>query len=360
MERAPLPLLAARGRGAACNPANRFEGLTQEVDGDWYDLEGHEDGRVPTQFLDDASKSVLSRNSSPDVGFDVSINPYRGCEHGCAYCYARPTHEYLSYSAGIDFETKILVKRNAPALLREELLAKSWKPQVIAMSGVTDCYQPIERELRITRACLEVLEEFRNPVVIVTKNRLVTRDIDILSRMAAYGGVKVCVSVTTLRLDLNRILEPRTSAPAQRLEAIRQLREAGVPVGVLMAPVIPGLTDPEIPAVLQAVAEAGAQFAGYVMLRLPYAVAPQFEQWLELHFPDRKEKVLNRLRSMRGGKVYDAKFGERMRGGGFFADEVENLFMLARKKAGIPASGPELNANAFRRIEQPGQLELFE
>lgn len=360
MERTPLTLWAARGRGAACNPANRFEGRTETVDGDWFDLEGQDQARVPTQFLDDASKSILSRNSSPDVGFDVSINPYRGCEHGCAYCYARPTHEYLSYSAGIDFESKILVKRHAPALLREELLAKSWKPQVIAMSGVTDCYQPVERELRITRGCLEVLEEFRNPVTIITKNRLVTRDLDILSRMAAYGGVKVMISVTTLRLELNRILEPRTSAPAQRMDTIRQLREAGVPVGVLMAPVIPGLTDPEIPSLVQAVADAGAQSAGYVMLRLPHAVAPLFEQWLEIHFPERKDKVLNRLKSMRGGKVYDAAFGKRMRGDGFFANEVENLFMLARKKAGIPASGPELNVHAFRRGETPGQLDLFE
>ncbi len=359
MERKPIHVLAERGRGAASNPANRFEGYTTEWDGDWLDAEGASEGRTPTQYLEDNSKSVMSRNSSPDVGFDVSINPYRGCEHGCTYCYARPTHEYLSYSAGIDFETKILVKKNAPALLREELSARSWRPQVIAMSGVTDCYQPVERELKITRGCLEVLEEFRNPVAIITKNRLVTRDIDILSRMAEYRGVKVNISVTTLSLELNRVLEPRTSAPAQRLAAIKQLREAGIPVGVLIAPVIPGITDPEIPAILQAVADAGALTASYVMLRLPFAVGPLFEEWLELHFPERKDKVLNRLKSMRGGKVYDAEFGKRMRGEGFYADEVENLFMLARKKAGIPASGEELNTGAFRKAGG-AQLELFE
>jgi DNA repair photolyase len=348
-----------RGRGAASNPPNRFALVSHEVDEDWLAYEGRDAVRLPTQYLEDASKSVLSRNTSPDVGFDVSLNPYRGCEHGCAYCYARPTHEYLSFSAGIDFETKILVKRHAPALLREELLARSWKPQPIAMSGVTDCYQPIERDLRITRGCLEVLEEFRNPVSIITKNRLVTRDLDILARMAAYRGVRVNLSVTTLDLDLNRILEPRTSSPAQRLDTIRRLNEAGIAVGVLVAPVIPGITDMEIPAILQAAGDAGACSASYVMLRLPHAVAPLFEQWLDLHFPDRKEKVLNRLRSLRGGKVYDATFGTRMRGEGVYADEAERLFAVARKKAGIPASGPELNTNAFRRAE-PGQLHLFD
>ena len=350
----PEQVIAAH-RGAAENPPNRFEKVHLERDEDW---NPEEDPLPRTQFLKDSSKTIIAYNDSPDIGFETSINPYRGCEHGCIYCYARPFHEYLGFSAGIDFETKIMVKENAPQLLREELASPKWKPQVIAISGVTDCYQPIERKLKITRGCLEVLAEFRNPVGIVTKNSLVTRDIDLLSELAKHDAAQVFISVTTLDTELRKIMEPRTSPPAARLEAVRRLSEAGVRVGILMAPIIPGLTDHEIPAVLDAAAKAGAKSAGHVTLRLPHAVAPLFEKWLETHFPDRKEKVLNRLRAMRGGKLYDSKFGQRMRGEGIFADQIDQLFDVARRKVGIAGRGGELSAAAFRR---PGgaQLQLF-
>src|SRR5262245_13472005 len=341
-------------RGAVSNPRNRFERLAIELDDEFA-----AEGRNPqTQFLRDDTQTLISYTDSPDLGFRASVNPYRGCEHGCAYCYARPYHEYLGFSAGLDFETRIMVKEAAPELLRRELSSPKWKPQVLAMSGVTDCYQPVERRLMLTRGCLEVLAEFRNPVGIVTKNFLVTRDIDFLSELARHNAVRVCVSVTTLDTELRKIMEPRTSPPAARLEAIRRLSQAGIPVTVLMAPIIPGLTDHEIPAVLEAAANAGAKSAGHVTLRLPHAVAPLFEKWLETHFPDRKEKVLNRLRAMRGGKLYDSKFGQRMRGDGIFADQIDQLFDVARRKVGIAERDGELSVDAFRR---PGgaQMELF-
>ena len=351
----PEQVIAAH-RGAAENPPNRFEKVHLERDEDW---NPEEDPLPRTQFLKDSSKSIIAYNDSPDIGFEASINPYRGCEHGCIYCYARPFHEYLGFSAGIDFETKIMVKENAPQLLRAELSSPKWKPQVIAISGVTDCYQPIERKLKITRGCLEVLAEFRNPVGIITKNFLVTRDLDLLVELARHNAVQVHISLTTLDTELRKIMEPRTSPPAARLEAIRRLSEAGVRVGILMAPIVPGLTDHEIPAVLDAAAKAGAKTAGHVTLRLPLAVAPLFEKWLETHFPDRKEKVLNRLRSMRDGKLYDSKWGQRMRGNGIFADQIDQLFDVARRKVGIAERGGELSTAAFRR---PGgaQLQLFE
>jgi DNA repair photolyase len=343
-------------RGAAANPPNRFEKIHLERDEDW---NPEEDPLPRTQFLKDSSKSIIAYNDSPDIGFEASVNPYRGCEHGCIYCYARPFHEYLGFSSGLEFETKIMVKEDAPKLLRAELSSPKWKPQVIAISGVTDCYQPVERKLKITRGCLEVLAEFRNPVGIVTKNFLVTRDIDLLSELARYNAATVCISITTLDTELRKIMEPRTSPPAARLEAIRRLAQAGVHVGVLMAPIIPGLTDHEIPAVLAAAAEAGAKFAGHVTLRLPHSVAPLFEQWLQTHFPDRKEKVLNRLRAMRGGKLYDSQFGQRMRGEGIFADQIDKLFDVARRKVGIVERGGGLSVEHFRR---PGgaQLQLFQ
>jgi DNA repair photolyase len=343
-------------RGAAVNPPNRFEKIHLERDEDW---NPEEDPLPRTQFLKDSSKTVIAYNDSPDIGFEASVNPYRGCEHGCIYCYARPFHEYLGFSSGLEFETKIMVKENAPKLLREELSSPKWKPQVIAMSGVTDCYQPVERKLKLTRGCLEVLAEFRNPVGIVTKNFLVTRDIDLLSELARHQAAMVCISLTTLDTELRKIMEPRTSPPLARLEAVRRLADAGVHVGILMAPIVPGLTDHEIPAILDAAASAGAKFAGHVTLRLPHAVAPLFEQWLTTHFPDRKEKVLNRLRSMRGGKLYDSQFGQRMRGEGIFADQIDKLFDVARRKAGIADREWNLSAAAFRR---PGgaQLQLFQ
>jgi DNA repair photolyase len=347
--------LISAHRGAPENPANRFEKIHLEPDADW---NPEEDVLPRTQFLKDHSQSAITCNDSPDIGFETSVNPYRGCEHGCIYCYARPTHEYLGFSAGLDFESKIMVKEEAPELLRAELSSPKWKPQVIVMSGVTDCYQPVERKLKLTRACLEVLAEFRNPVAIITKNFLVTRDRDLLSELARHNAASVCLSVTTLDPELRNVMEPRTSPPQARLAAIRELSRAGIPVTVLVAPVIPGLTDHEIPAILKAAAEAGASSAGFTVLRLPHAVAPLFEKWLETHFPERKEKVLNQLRAMRGGKLYDAQWGKRMRGEGIFAEQIEQMFAVARRKAGIPNEGGELSTAAFRRAGGE-QLSLF-
>ena len=334
-----------RGRGAAINPGNRFEQIHLERDIDW---DPSEDPAPRTQFYRDSSSTLITYNDSPDVGFSASINAYRGCEHGCIYCYARPTHEYLGFSAGLDFESRIMVKENAPQILRKELASRKWKPQPLAMSGVTDCYQPIERKLKLTRGCLEVLRDFRNPVCIITKNHLVTRDIDLLQEFASWNGAAVYVSVTTLDSTLTPRLEPRTSLPQHRLAAVRALSTAGIPVGILMAPVIPGLTDHEMPNIFAAAAEAGAISAGYVTLRLPYGVKDLFEDWLTRHFPERKEKVLNRIRAMRGGKLNDPNFGSRMRGEGIFAEQIEALFSVASKKAGLAGPRQELNVAAFR------------
>ena len=332
------------GRGAAGNPKNRFERIEVEPD----ETEGDEP-RPETVYLRDHSRSIIARNDSPDIGFDASINPYRGCSHGCAYCYARPTHEYLGLSAGLDFESRILVKQDAPELLKKELSSPRWNPQVLSMSGVTDPYQPVERGLRITRRCLEVLAEFRNPVVIVTKNYLVTRDMDLLSELASHEAAAVAFSLTTLDDDLRRIMEPRTSRPARRLAAVEKLAAGGIPVGVMTAPVIPGLNDHELPNLLSAAAEAGATFAAYVPVRLPYAVAPLFEDWLARHFPERKDKVLNRIRSMRGGELNDASFGSRMRGEGLFGQHIAQLFSISCRRAGMGEGRfPKLSTAAFR------------
>ena len=347
--------LISAHRGAPENPANRFEKIHLEPDSDW---NPYDDPLPRTQFFKDHSQTVISRNDSPDLDFQASLNPYRGCEHGCIYCYARPTHEYLGFSAGLDFESKIMVKEDAPELLRQELSSPKWQPQVIFMSGVTDCYQPVERKLKLTRRCLEVLAEFRNPVFIVTKNLLVTRDVDLLAELARHRAVSVWLSITTLDSELRKVMEPRTSPPAARLAAIRELANVGIPTGVNVAPIIPGLTDHEMPAILKAAAEAGATSAGYTVVRLPYGVAPLFEKWLETHFPDRKEKVLNRLRAMHGGKLYDAQWGKRFGGEGIFAEQISQMFKVARRKAGIADDEDELSTAAFHR---PGgaQLSLF-
>jgi DNA repair photolyase len=344
-----------RGRGTADNPKNRFEVIEHIPE----PADDNDDTASPqTQFLTDSSKSIIAYNDSPDVGFDASVNAYRGCEHGCVYCYARPTHEYLGFSAGLDFETKIMVKEDAPELLRKELSSPKWQPQVLGMSGVTDCYQPVEKKRELTRRCLEVLLEFRNPVVIVTKNYLVTRDIDILKELARYQCAGVTISLTTLDPKLSSVMEPRASRPGRRLAAIRALADAGIPVGYLQAPMIPGLTDSEAPAIARAAAKAGASFAGYVALRLPFAVKSLFEQWLEQHFPDRKDKILNRIRAIRGGKLNDPNFKTRMRGEGIFAQQMTELFQLACKKAGIDKRWPELTTKYFQRAGS--QLSLFE
>ncbi len=353
----PTPLPVVRGRGSAHNPPNRFERLHVDRSG-WHDPD---DPGPRTRILVDSARSILSHNDSPDVGLDVGINPYRGCEHGCAYCYARPNHEYLGMSAGLDFESRILVKRDAPDLLRRALAASGWRPRPIMLSGVTDAYQPVERRLRVTRRCLEVLAEFRNPVSIITKSYLVTRDVDLLGELHEHRAAAVTLSITTLRNDLQRALEPRASSPARRLGAIRVLADAGIPVGVNVAPVVPGLTDHELPAILEAAAEAGASWAGWILLRLPRGVGPLFERWLETHVPDRKEKVLSRLRQLRGGRLYDSRFGTRGRGEGPFAEQLRQLFRVNRDRLGLDRP-PELSAAAFRVPEpDPGpQLGLFD
>lgn len=341
-----------KGRGSSANPAGRFEEMEFVPD------PAEAEGTPKTVYYRDDAKKIISYNSSPDVPFEASVNPYRGCEHGCVYCYARPTHEYLGLSAGLDFETKIFVKRNAPELLRKELLSPAWTPTPIAMSGVTDCYQPAEKYFRVTRKCLEVLLEFRNPVGIVTKNYMVTRDSDILSELASVNCASVTLSITTLDSKLARAMETRASQPEYRLRAVERLSEAGIPVTVLVAPVIPGLTDHEIPAILKEASARGAVDAGYVMLRLPHGVGDIFSEWLDARFPRKKKKILNRIESVRSGKMNSAEYHERMRGSGIFAEQTEKIFRVAYSKSGFPGGGARLDASGFRR-PPCGQLELF-
>ncbi|HEX4086141.1 MAG TPA: PA0069 family radical SAM protein [Chthoniobacteraceae bacterium] len=344
-------------RGAFSNPKNRFERL--EYIPDPPDPLDDEQPLPRTQFLRDASQSILTHNDSPDIPFTWSLNPYRGCEHGCAYCFARPTHEYLGFSAGLDFETRIMVKERAPELLRAELASPRWKPQPIALSGVTDCYQPIERRLGLTRRCVAVLAEFRNPVSVITKNHLVTRDIDLYRELAAHHAVRIHISITTLDAALAKKLEPRASPPLRRLKAVEQLASAGIPVSIIMAPCIPGLNDHEMLNIFTAAAKAGAYDAGFTPLRLPGAVAGIFSSWLDSHFPDRKEKILNRVREMRGGRLNDPRFGSRMRGAGFYAEQMSAMYQVARKAAGFTKSPflSDLSAAAFR--DPRGQMQLL-
>ncbi len=345
---------AIRGRGTASNPANRFARMEVEPDPEY-----SEQGISPkTRFYHDDAKKVIAVNDSPDVPFEASVNPYRGCEHGCVYCYARPFHEYLDMSPGLDFETRIMVKKNAAALLRKQLQHPSWKPKTVSVSGVTDPYQPAERKLGITRQCLQVLAEFRNPFTIVTKNHLVTRDMDILQEMARIHGVRVMISLTTLDPDLTMLMEPRTTRPAGRLKTIYELSKAGIPTGVLFAPVIPGLTDEELPAMIKAAADAGAASGNYVLLRLPGAVVPLFESWLEQHYPDKKSKILNRLKSLRGGLLYDNRYGYRMSGQGAYADQISQSFRIAARRYGLDDAGEPLSAEHFRRVPSQGELGL--
>jgi DNA repair photolyase len=343
------------GRGTAANPENRYEQIHIEADPE---VDGGD--RLPTVFYRDTSRSALAENESPDVGFRFSLNPYRGCEHGCIYCYARPTHEYLSFNAGLDFERRIMVKEDAPELLRKAFLSPRWQPQVIALSGNTDCYQPIERHLGLTRRCLEVLRDFRNPVAVITKSALVTRDVDLLADLTADGAAHVSVSVTTLDAELARRMEPRAAAPDRRLEAIAVLSAAGVPVSVNVAPVIPGLNDSEIAAILERAAAAGASSAAWILLRLPRPVDQLFADWLERNFPDRCQRVLGRIRECRGGELSDSRFGHRMRGEGVYAEQIGALFRTAARRAGLDRPLPPLDAAAFRRPPRPGeQLTLI-
>lgn len=346
------------GRGSEVTNQGRFEKLSRETDLENYGWIDEDDiSSVRTQTYKDTTRKIITENKSPDIPFRFSLNAYRGCEHGCAYCYARPTHEYLGHSAGIDFETKIYVKEQAPELLREELMAKRWKPDVIMMSGVTDCYQPLERKYELTRRCLRVLADFKNPVGLITKNQMVTRDLDILSEMASQNLALVFLSVTTLDADLGRKLEPRTSSPEGRLNAIRRLAQAGVPVGVNVAPVIPGLTDHELPKILERAREAGATMAGYTPLRLPYSVTEIFSEWLATHRPESRDKVLSAVRSIRGGELNDPDFKSRMRGEGPKAENLRAMFHLFAKKFGFNQNDVNLRTDLFTR---PGdQLGFF-
>jgi len=354
---------SAKGRGSQINPPNRFGGPHHEID--FEDLEDDteylEGLRKPaTVYIPDGSKSIVSENDSPDVGFRYSINPYRGCSHGCSYCYARPTHEYLGFSAGLDFETKVMVKHNAPDLYREFLARKNWLPEPIALSGVTDCYQPAERRFRLTRGCLEVAVEFRQPMTIITKNALVVRDLDLLRDLASDNLVHVNISVTTLDAELARSMEPRTSTPAAKLRAMKVLADARIPVRVLMAPIIPGLNESEIPTVLAASRDAGAIDAGYILLRLPLTVAPVFWEWLERTYPNRFQRVQTRIRAVRGGKFNHSEFGTRMRGTGEVSRRIADLFRLFRKRYNLDGKVPLLDCSRFRRLQpQSVQLHLF-
>lgn len=338
-------------RGTHENPDGRFLSTRREKFQE-DESDSSEEISPRTQLFEDKAKSILSRNDSPDVGFSVSVNPYRGCEHGCIYCYARPTHEYLDLSAGEDFESKIFVKYKAADLLRTEISHKNYKVEPIAFSGVTDAWQPVEKKLELTRSCLKVLHDFSHPAGFITKNHLIVRDLDLLGPMAERELAAGMVTITTLDETVRSRLEPRASTAARRLDAIRSLSKAGVPVGVMIAPVIPGLTDHEVPAILDAAARAGAQSAVYIMLRLPHGVKDLFQTWLEVHFPDRKDKVIARIKDIRGGALNDSRFNVRGRGEGSFALHVQNLFRVAVKKAGIPQKPALLRTDLFTPVQR--------
>jgi DNA repair photolyase len=349
-----------RGRGARSNDSSRYD-VERRVgfDDGW----GNDDEAPPpirTEVLRDATRSIIARNTSPDISFNQSINPYRGCEHGCIYCFARPTHAYLGLSPGLDFESKLLVKPDAARLLEAELRKPSYKPQIIAMGTNTDPYQPIEREWRVTRSILQVLAEFKHPVGIVTKSALITRDIDILAPMAAEGLVKVALSVTTLDRKLARQMEPRAATPERRLETLRALSSAGIPTGVMTAPIIPALNDEEMESILAAAAQVGVVQAGYTLLRLPLEIKDLFREWLEAQVPDRAKHVMSLIRSMRGGKDYDSNWGTRMTGTGSYANLIAQRFAIATKRLGLNERRVELDASKFRRPPREGdQLALF-
>ncbi len=348
-----------RGRGSGLNPSGRFESLTRHVfDDGWQTID--ELPPFKTEVQVENPKTIITKNTSPDLNVDRSINPYRGCEHGCAYCYARPTHAYMGLSAGLDFEASLFAKPNAARLLERELAKKGYTAKTLAMGTNTDPYQPIEKQWRITREILEVLHRHNHPVGIVTKSDLVTRDIDILADMASRGLAKVALSVTTLDRRLARALEPRAATPGRRLKAIHDLAEAGIPTSVMVAPVIPGLTDHEMERILDAAATAGAMEAGYILLRLPQEVSPLFRDWLLRHTPDRYRHVLNLVRSMRGGKDYDADFNKRMRGTGPYAWQTGRRFEITCKRLGLNSERLQLNCDLFEapKAEQE-QLSLF-
>jgi DNA repair photolyase len=344
-----------QGRASTTNPVNRFEPI--EISTDPAFLENNRSERIQTEYFSDNTKTILAKNDSPDVSFDYSINPYRGCEHGCIYCYARPTHEYFGLSCGLDFETKILIKKNAPHLLARQLGSKSWRPQVVAFSGNTDCYQPVEKQLQLTQKCLQVFLEFRNPVGVITKNDLVLRDLALLRKMAELNLICVTISVTTLDNRLARLMEPRTASPLKRLEALEKLTEANIPVKVNVAPVIPGLTDHEMPDILAAAQERGVKHAAYILLRLPHSVKELFHSWLERHFPERLNRVMHAVEDTRAGKLNDPCFSTRMSGTGVRAETIARMFQLNCDKLGLNSDKIELTTEHYRRVT--AQQELF-
>ncbi len=347
------------GRGATSNEAGRFERFTTELTEDGWDLP-EELPPLRTEVREEMAHNLITYNKSPDLPFDRSINPYRGCEHGCVYCFARPTHAYLGLSPGLDFETRLVARPNAAELLRRELSARSYKVATIALGTNTDPYQPIEKNRKITRSCLKVLRDFQHPVGIVTKGTLIERDLDILAPMARNGLVRVGISLTTLDRDLSRRMEPRAPSPQRRLGMIRNLTEAGVPVRVMTSPVIPGLTDHELENLLEAGKQAGADAASWIMLRLPREVSALWREWLIEHQPGRAEKVMARLREMHGGREYDPRWGHRMRGEGTYAEMIAQRFKATVKRLGLSTDMPPLNCAAFAPPPQPGdQLALF-
>ncbi|WP_374046034.1 PA0069 family radical SAM protein [Massilia sp. R2A-15] len=373
----PKPLAPRKGRGAVSNVQGRYEvNAREDFDDGWvHDEEDGEGKPFKTQVTDEYAKTILSRNASPDIPFNVSLNPYRGCEHGCIYCFARPTHSYLGLSPGLDFETRLFAKVNAPELLRRELARPSYVPESIALGVNTDAYQPCERQLGLTRRVLEVLQECEHPVGLITKSSLIERDIDILAPMAAKRQAIASITITTLDPEISRTLEPRAAAPARRLRTIRTLTEAGIPVCVSVAPIIPFVTEPELEKVLEAARDAGAIGAHYVVLRLPWEVNPLFQEWLQAHFPDRAQRVMNRVREMRGGKEYDSDFSKRMHGEGVWADLIRQRFTKTVKKLGIAGVNQQrFEKLDFSRFKRPqvvppaagkqtgnatGQLDLF-
>jgi DNA repair photolyase len=369
------PVVAARGRGAVSNMQGRYEVNGREGFDDGWEA-GLAPGDAPhlkTVVTDEVAKSILSRNASPDIPFKVSLNPYRGCEHGCIYCFARPTHSYLGLSPGLDFETRLFAKVNAAELLRRELAHPGYKPEHIAIGVNTDAYQPCEREYRLTRQVLEVLSECQHPVGMITKSSLIERDIDLLAPMAAKGQAIAAITLTTLDSEISRTLEPRAAAPARRLRTIRTLTEAGIPVSVSVAPIIPFVTEPEIERILEAARDAGAVGAHYTVLRLPFEVNPLFQEWLETHFPERAQRVMNRVRDMRGGKDYDSDWGKRMSGEGVWADLIRQRFTKTVERLGLgklDSRFGRLDTSQFRRPlvvpaalgkagKKAGQLDLF-
>jgi len=356
-----MTLQKLKGRGAQLNPKNRFEKLHIENFQDeeiFYDDDFPPENKIPTVYYKDDSRTVIAKNDSYDVGFDYSFNPYRGCEHGCIYCYARPTHEYLGFSSGIDFETKIMVKENAPALLEQEFRKKSYKPDLLVFSGNTDCYQPIERKLKLTREALKVCLKYRNPVGVITKNALIQRDIDVLKDLAKLNLVAVTLSITTLDKNLAHKMEPRTSSPEMRLRTIELMANNGIPAGVNIAPVIPGLNDKEIPNILKEAAARGAVHAGKIMLRLPYTVKDLFLEWVEREYPEKANKIINSIKEVRGGKLNSSEWGRRMTGEGELADTIHKLFHIGCRKYGLNNQRNELSTKSFIRSESE-QLEIF-